>query len=114
MFIISPIGIESITLQHDRADEIVVLVVYTKANLITKNIVLIPCLKCCCFVCERNIYRFTGLRFLIHMWYLCECLYSQHDDLKVEIQRYLRKVFRLPLNVFSFSFETFVHLILHL
>ena len=42
VFIKSPIGIKSITLQHDRADEIV-FSSYTKANLITSNIVWKTC-----------------------------------------------------------------------
>ena len=42
VFMKSPIGIKSITLQHDRADEIV-FSSYTKANLITSNIVWKTC-----------------------------------------------------------------------
>ena len=49
VFIKSPIGIKSITLQHDRADEIV-FSMYTKVNLITRNIVWKTC------ECEWNVY----------------------------------------------------------
>ena len=63
MPIISPLGIESITLQHDRADEIV-FGVYYKVNLITQEYCVEPTMRVSCCVCDVNVYSLVWLCFL--------------------------------------------------